>query len=74
MRRYLVRVAAFSETTFSVLARDVYWLPDVTLLGQTWAYGEGSLRVEYFGGHDTLMDTLLTTLAPADLLELTEAL
>jgi len=74
MRHYLVRVAAFSETTFSTLARDVYWLPEVTLLSQTWAYGEGSLRVEYFGTRDTLMNTLLTTLAPGDLLELAEAL
>ncbi|MGN6755710.1 MAG: hypothetical protein ACTHMJ_04895 [Thermomicrobiales bacterium] len=74
MRYYLVRVAAFSETTFSALARDVYWLPEVTLLSQTWAYGEGALRVEYFGSRDTLMNTLLTTLAPGDLLELAEAL
>jgi hypothetical protein len=74
MRHYLVRVAAFSETTFGALARDVYWLPDVTLLSQTWAYGEGSLRVAYFGSRDSLMNALLTALTPADLLELAEAL
>ena len=74
MRQYVVRVVAGSEMAFGALARDVYWLPDVTLLSQQWAYGEGALRIAYFGNRDNLMDALLTTLAPAALLELAETL